>query len=65
MEIGQKVKIREPKQGKVSSAVRERLGQTGIITGFKMVDGSGIGVVVKFDENFATWFFQEEVEVVR
>jgi len=28
-----------------------------------MVDGSGVGVVVKFD-GFATWFFEDELEPV-
>jgi hypothetical protein len=40
-----------------------KLGQTGTIRDFKMTDGSGVGVLVQFDDKFATWFFEDEVEV--
>ncbi len=65
MEIGQKVKVREPGAGQISVIVRQRKGQTGVIRDFKMVDGSGVGFVVQFDDKFATWFFAEELEAVR
>ncbi|MFZ9739302.1 MAG: cytochrome b6f subunit family protein [Prochlorotrichaceae cyanobacterium] len=63
MEIGQKVKV---------CRLRDRLGAemidsikkqpTGQIQGFKMVDGSGVGVVVSFESGLKTWFFPDEVE---
>jgi len=36
----------------------------GTVDSFRMVDGSGVGVVVKFDIGFATWFFEDELEPV-
>ena len=33
----------------------------GTIKEFKMVDGSGIGFWVEFEENIGTWFFEEEL----
>jgi hypothetical protein len=34
----------------------------GTVSEYKMVDGSGVGFVVKFDETFSTWFFEDELE---
>jgi hypothetical protein len=63
MEIGQKVRVRRLRD-RTSQEVIKRLGKTGVIRDFKMVDGSGLGVVVKFDDNFTTWFFEDELESV-
>ncbi|MGB8702153.1 MAG: cytochrome b6f subunit family protein [Thermosynechococcaceae cyanobacterium] len=41
------------------------MGQVGIVQGYKMTDGSGIGIKVKFDNQTATWFFEDEVELVQ
>jgi len=30
-----------------------------------MVDGSGVGVIVRFDDKFATWFFEDEIKPVQ
>jgi hypothetical protein len=27
-----------------------------------MTDGSGVGVVVQFEDNSATWFFEDELK---
>jgi Protein of unknown function (DUF2862) len=62
MEIGQKVRIRRLRD-KVSQNVVGKLGQTGTIRDYKMTDGSGVGVLVQFDDQFATWFFEDEVEM--
>ncbi|MEL6321992.1 MAG: DUF2862 domain-containing protein, partial [Cyanobacteria bacterium J06626_14] len=59
MEIGQKVKVRRLRD-RTSQEVISRLGQSGTVTGFKMVDGSGVGFVVEFDDKFSTWFFPDE-----
>ncbi len=39
-----------------------KLGKVGTIKGYKMTDGSGVGVVVQFDDNSATWFFEDELK---
>lgn len=62
MEIGQKVKVFRLRD-RVSPPVVKRLGQIGVIQGFKMTDASGVGVVVKFEDNFSTWFFEDELRV--
>jgi hypothetical protein len=64
MEIGQKVKIVRLRD-RVSPPVVKKLGQVGTIEGFKMTDSSGVGVVVKFEDNFATWFFEDELKLVQ
>jgi len=60
LEIGQKVKVARLRD-RVSQDVVDRLGKSGIVSQFKMVDGSGIGVVVEFDDKYATWFFEDEL----
>ncbi|GAB4228286.1 MAG: DUF2862 domain-containing protein [Elainellaceae cyanobacterium] len=63
MEIGQKVRVRRLRD-RTSQAVIQRLGKSGVIKEYKMVDGSSVGIVVKFDDNFTTWFFEDELEPV-
>ncbi|NJL47524.1 MAG: DUF2862 domain-containing protein [Leptolyngbyaceae cyanobacterium SM2_5_2] len=60
LEIGQKVKVSRLRD-RVSKEVAGYLGKSGIISEFKMVDGSGIGVVVEFEDKYATWFFEDEL----
>jgi len=64
LEIGQQVKVLRLRD-RVSPDVAERLGKTGVIRQFKMVDGSGVGVVVEFDGNYSTWFFEDELSPVQ
>lgn len=64
MEVGQKVRVRRLRD-RVSNEVVSRLGQVGTIQDFKMTDGSGVGVLIKFDDQFATWFFEDEVELMQ
>ncbi|MBJ7296828.1 MAG: DUF2862 domain-containing protein [Dolichospermum sp.] len=61
MDIGQKVKVIRLRD-RVSSTIAQKLGEVGIIQGYKVTDGAGIGVVVKFDDNFSTWFFEDEIK---
>jgi Protein of unknown function (DUF2862) len=61
MDIGQKVRVRRLRDRSPKDVIA-RLGKTGVIKEYRMVDGSGVGVVVKFDDNFATWFFEDELE---
>ncbi|GAB4467933.1 MAG: DUF2862 domain-containing protein [Elainellaceae cyanobacterium] len=63
MQIGQKVRVRRLRD-RTGQAVVKHLGQVGEIQDFKMTDGSGVGVVVQFDDKFSTWFFEDELEVV-
>lgn len=64
MEVGQKVRIRRLRD-RVSDLVVKRLGQVGTIQDYKMTDGSGVGVLVQFEDKFATWFFEDEIEAVQ
>lgn len=63
MEIGQKVRVRRLRD-RVANPVVTKLGKTGTIQDFKMTDGSGVGVLVKFEDQFSTWFFEDEIEPV-
>ncbi|QMS90676.1 DUF2862 domain-containing protein [Nostoc edaphicum CCNP1411] len=63
MEIGQKVKVYRLRD-RVSPPIVKKLGQVGIIQGYKVTDGGGIGVVVLFDDNYSTWFFEDEIKPV-
>lgn len=65
MEIGQTVKVRRLRD-RISAEVVDRIKKNpkGTVKGYKMVDGSGVGVVVQFEGGFSTWFFEDEVERV-
>ncbi len=62
MQVGQQVKVYRFRD-KVSDAISKKLGQVGTIKDFKMTDGSGVGVLVQFEDQFATWFFEDEVKL--
>lgn len=61
MEIGQKVRVRRLRD-RVSQEIIKKLGQSGTIREFKLVDGSGVGLLVQFEDNTGTWFFEDELE---
>jgi hypothetical protein len=61
MEIGQKVRVRRLRD-RVPPAVVKKLGQVGVVRDFKVVDGKGLGLLIQFDDQFATWFFEDELE---
>ena len=64
MEIGQKVKVCRLRDRVANDMVETIKKQPiGKIQGFKMVDGSGVGVVVAFDSGLKTWFFPDEIEL--
>ena len=63
MEIGQRVKVYRIRDN-VSNRVADRLGKIGTVKEYKMTDGSGVGVVVKFDDQYATWFFEDELKTI-
>ncbi|MGF1515107.1 MAG: DUF2862 domain-containing protein [Elainellaceae cyanobacterium] len=63
MEIGQRVRVCRLRD-RVSKDVIDHLGKTGTIQDFKMLDGSSVGVVVAFEnDSFATWFFEDELQI--
>jgi len=64
LEIGQKVRVARLRD-RVSQDVAEYLGKSGVISDFKMVDGSGVGVVVQFENKYATWFFEDELDQIQ
>lgn len=61
MEVGQKVRVRRLRDRTPQNVV-DQLGKTGVIKGFKVVDGKGIGLIVEFEDSFSTWFFEDELE---
>lgn len=61
MEIGQKVKVYRIRD-RVSGVVADKLGKVGTVKEYKMTDGSGVGVVVKFDDKSSSWFFEDEIK---
>jgi hypothetical protein len=63
MEIGQKVKVFRIKD-RVNGSVASKLGKVGTVKAYKMTDGSGVGVVVQFDDRTSTWFFEDEIKPV-
>lgn len=63
MEIGQKVKVYRLRD-RVSGQIVNTLGKVGVIKDFKMTDGSGVGVVVVFDDKSSTWFFEDELKPI-
>ena len=64
IEVGQKVKVRRLRDRIPADMVGKlKVNPVGTVDGFRMVDGSGVGVVVKFD-GFATWFFEDELEPI-
>ena len=63
MEIGQKVKVYRIRD-RVNRDVAGTLGKVGKVKEYKMTDGSGVGVVVQFDDRRSTWFFEDEIKPV-
>ncbi len=61
MEIGQKVKVYRLRD-RVSPTIVSKLGEVGTVKSFRMTDGSGVGVVVLFEDNSSTWFFEDELK---
>jgi hypothetical protein len=61
MQVGQKVKLCRLRD-RTSQDVIQHLGKIGIIKGLKPVDGKGIGLVVEFEDQFKTWFFEDELQ---
>lgn len=63
IEIGKKVKVLRLRD-RVAGEIGNKVGQIGVVQGYKMTDGSGVGAVVQFDDKTTTWFFADELQVV-
>ena len=64
LEIGQRVQVRRMRD-RVAKSLAERLGKTGIVKEFKVLDGQNIGALVAFDaDDYTTWFFEDELRPV-
>ena len=61
MEVGQQVQVCRLRD-RVSAPIVQKLGKVGTIRDFKMTDGSGVGVLVQFEDKSSTWFFEDEVK---
>lgn len=64
MDIGQKVRVLRIRD-RVPASVVSKLKQNpiGVVQGYRVVDGMGIGYIVKFDDAFSTWFFEDEIKL--
>jgi hypothetical protein len=40
-----------------------RADASGVVCGFKMTDGSGVGVVVELSDGSTGWFFDDEISL--
>ena len=63
--IGSKIKININKvKDRLPSKLIDLISSNSraITTGYKMTDGRGIGVTVKFQNGEENWFFPEEIE---
>ncbi|HHP7232689.1 MAG TPA: DUF2862 domain-containing protein [Xenococcaceae cyanobacterium] len=63
MDIGQKVKVYRIRD-RVSRDVADKLGKVGTVKEYRMTDGSGVGVVVQFDDRSSSWFFEDEIKPI-
>jgi Protein of unknown function (DUF2862) len=62
MQVGQQVLVRRLKE-RVPGTVIAKLGKVGVIMDLKVLDGQEIGALVEFEDKFATWFFEDELEL--
>ena len=60
--IGSKVRVTRVRD-RISTEMVDSLkaDSTGTVTGFRTVDGKGIGVVVQLANGATTWFFDDEI----
>ena len=60
--VGSKVRITRVRD-RISTEMVEALkaDATGTVTGFRTVDGKGIGVVVALSGGHTAWFFDDEI----
>jgi len=64
LEIGQRVQVRRMRD-RVAKDLAARLGKTGFVKEFKVLDGMNIGALVSFEaDDYTTWFFEDELRPV-
>jgi hypothetical protein len=62
VQIGTRVKITRVRDRIPAELVNLlRSDATGSVQGFKMTDGSGVGVVVELSDGSSGWFFDDEI----
>jgi hypothetical protein len=61
--IGQKVRVTKIRDG-LSTGLKQLIENqaVGEVKGYRVLDGTNVGIVVKFSDEFSTWFFEDEVE---
>lgn len=60
--VGSKVRITRVRDRIPADMVEALKGNpTGTVTGFRTVDGKGIGVVVQLSNGSTAWFFDDEI----
>lgn len=63
IKIGDKARIRSiSERGQQESG--SRTGQMATVVARRVVDGSGVGYVVEFEDGTTQWFFEKELEMV-
>ncbi|TGG76931.1 MAG: DUF2862 domain-containing protein [Aphanocapsa feldmannii 277cV] len=62
IEIGSKVRIVRVRD-RIPADMVDMLRRegSGVVTGYQMTDGSGVGVVVTFSNGRSSWFFDDEI----
>jgi hypothetical protein len=62
LSIGSKVRVLRVRD-RIPAALVSALkaDPTGTVTGFRMTDGTGVGVVVELTSGATSWFFADEV----
>jgi hypothetical protein len=63
LSIGSKVRVLGVRYRFLPASLVESLkaDPTGTVTGFRMTDGTGVGVVVELAKGGSSWFFADEV----
>ncbi len=61
IKAGDKVRIRSIME-RGQSETNARAGQLGTVLTRRVVDGSGVGYVVEFEDGSTQWFFEKELE---
>nr|YP_009237378.1 hypothetical protein [Wildemania schizophylla]AKS28425.1 hypothetical protein [Wildemania schizophylla] len=60
MLIGQRVRVKYSKQ-QVASEILDKVGNTGVVKGFKFINNHCTTIIVEFDNHTRLWMFQEEL----
>lgn len=64
LEIGQRVQVCRMRD-RVAKSLASRLGKTGTVKEFKILDGQNLGALVVFEaDDYTTWFFEDELRAI-